>query len=356
LDRTGLVYHEGYLRHDPGSQHPESPERLRRTVGLFQAKNIMTSPKLSLLKPDPAVEEDLLRVHSASYIEKIRSMSKGGSFPKFLTMDTPVQEGTFDLAKLSAGGAILAGKAVVEGRMKNAFALIRPPGHHAGRDYGGGFCYFNNIAIMIEYLREKHRLKRFMILDWDVHHGNGTQDVFYRDPTVVYFSTHQMPLYPGTGYEEELGAGEGKGYKINIPLQPGTSGLNYPYILEELFEPIAKAFKPEIIAVSAGQDAYFADPIANLKFTIHTYVDNTSYVMRVAERVCEGRVAMVLEGGYHLEAVPHAILGIVTTLANLKDVEITEPYPTVEQPPSEEVRRTVKRLKSILAEYWGTLK
>jgi len=349
MAKTGLVYHEDYLKHDPGRGHPESPERLRRTVQVLAETKLIAKPNIVILKPGSASDEDLALVHTREYIKTVKSLSMSGGA---ITADTPVPEGTYEIAKLSAGGAMLAGEAVVKGDVENAFALIRPPGHHSGRNYGGGFCYFNNIAIMVEYLRKKYQLKRFMILDWDVHHGNGTQDIFYEDPTVLYFSTHQMPLYPGTGYLDEIGYGKGKGYNVDVPLPPGTSGANYMHILDELFIPLAEAFRPEIIAVSAGQDAYFHDPIANLSFTVHTYADITRKVMDVAQNVCNRRIAMVLEGGYHLEAVPRAIAGIIAALAEIQGYEIIEPRKPPPQTLSSEVRSRVEKIKSILAEYW----
>ena len=353
MAKTGLVFHEDYLKHDPGPGHPESPERLRRTFQVLADTRLIAKPNIVVLKPRPASDDGLALVHTREYIETVESLSRCGGA---ITADTPVPEGTYEIAKLSAGGSILAGEAVVKGDVNNAFALIRPPGHHSGRNYGGGFCYFNNIAIMVRYLHEKYHLKRFMILDWDVHHGNGTQDIFYEDPTVLYFSTHQMPLYPGTGYLDEIGDGEGKGYNVNVPLPPGTSGANYVYILDELFTPLAEAFKPEVIAISAGQDAYFNDPIANLNFTVHTYADITRKVMNIAQNICGGRIAMVLEGGYHLEAVPRAIAGIVATLAEIQGYEITEPMKPPQQTLGREVRSRVEKIKSILAEYWDVFK
>jgi len=306
-----------------------------------------------VLEPKPASIEDLKLVHTDQYIEKVKLTSSHGGM---LTLDTPVRPGTFEIARLSAGGAILAGETVIEGKAKNSFALIRPPGHHAGRDYGGGFCYFNNVAVMIEHLRNKFGMKRFMIVDWDVHHGNGTQDIFYRDPTVLYFSTHQMPLYPGTGYMNEIGEGEGRGYNVNLPLPAGTTGEAYEQILSELVNPLVEEFKPEIIAVSAGQDAYFADPIANLQFTVHTYTKTTRRLMDLAQTICKGRLTMALEGGYNLEALPEIITGIIATLAELPGSEASEPYPPPGQKRSREVEERIRQLKTILSEYWKVFK
>lgn len=343
--RTAIVFHKKYLEHNLGEGHPERPERLKKTMELL--KRILDKPNITLLKPKPATEEDLLRVHSKDYVNNIKSMSQEGGI---LTLDTPVPKGVYDIAKLSAGGAILTGEIVCKKEFDNAFALTRPPGHHAGKNFGGGFCFFNNIAIMIEYLRAKHKLKKFAILDWDVHHGNGTQDIFYDDPSVLYFSTHQSPLYPGTGTINEIGEGEGKGYNINVPLNPGTSGASFLYILKEVFIPLMKDFKPDLIAISAGYDAYFDDPLANLKFTVKTYADAINIVKKIADKFCDGRIVIILEGGYHLEALSHGILATVSNLSGLN--EIKEPYPPPEQEIDDDVKKEIKELKEILSDCW----
>jgi len=349
MNVTGLVHHPDYVKHDTGMDHPERPERISLTIQHLIETGLLGSPNITCFEPTPAAIEDLKRIHTAEYIERVKQISGRGGM---LTPDTPLRPGTYDYARLSAGGAILAGELTVEGRAKNSFALIRPPGHHAGRDYGGGFCYFNNIAIMIEYLRKKFRMKRFMIIDWDVHHGNGTQDIFYKDPTVLYFSTHQMPLYPGTGYMEEIGEGEGSGYNVNLPLPAGTTGEVYDRILTELIIPLAEDFRPEIISVSSGFDAYFADPIASLGFTTNTYVSITKELMRLAERVCRGRLALVLEGGYDLGALPKIMGCVISTMAELPDYEASDPYPSPSQKRSQEVEERIKKLKDTLGRYW----
>lgn len=348
LDKTVLVYHPDYIKHNLGFDHPERPERISKVVEHLKDTSLLSNHKVLVAYPDPLSDEDLLLVHTKDYIEKIRDMSNYGGM---LSIDTPIQNNTFDIAKLSAGGAVLAGKMILEGKACNAFGLIRPPGHHAGKDYGGGFCYFNNIAILVEYLRKHFRLKRFMIMDWDVHHGNGTQDIFYEDPTVLYFSTHQMPLYPGTGYIEEIGEGEGKGYTINLPLNAGTSGKTYEKILDDLFLPLAKEFRPDIILVSAGQDAHTADPIANLQFTNQDYIMMTKRIMEVTESICKRRLAMVLEGGYNLVALSETISGIITTMIGMNQLDILKSSST-EVKVDKEVESRIRQLKTILKNYW----
>jgi acetoin utilization deacetylase AcuC-like enzyme len=348
LDKTALVYHPDYVKHNLGFDHPERPERISRVIDHLKDAGILSNPKLSVLYPDPLNDEDLTLVHTNDYIEKIRSLSNRGGM---ISIDTPIQTNTYDIAKLSAGGAVLTGKIIFEGKACNSFGLIRPPGHHAGRNYGGGFCYFNNIAILVEYLRKHFGLKRFMIMDWDVHHGNGTQDIFYEDPTVLYFSTHQMPLYPGTGYIEEIGKGEGKGYTVNLPLQAGTSGKTYEKILNDLFFPLAEEFRPEIIIVSAGQDAHTSDPIANLEFSNQDYFIMTKRIMEIAESVCKRRLAMVLEGGYNLTALSETISSIITTMAGMNQFNILDSSPE-EVTLDKELESRIEQLKIILKNYW----
>lgn len=343
--KTAIVYHEKYLEHNLGPGHPETPERLSKTM--IALHKILRKPEIILMKPEPASEDDILRVHTKNHFFSIKSKSYAGGA---LTLDTPVPRGTYELACLSAGGAILAGESVCEKKVDNAFALIRPPGHHAGKNFGGGFCFFNNMAIMIEHLRANYGLKKFAILDWDVHHGNGTQDIYYNDPSVLYFSTHQTPLYPGTGTFDEMGEGTGKGYNINFPLIPETSGASFEYVLEEIFVPVTEEFKPDIICVSTGYDAYFRDPIANLSFTIKTYANATELVKKLADKVCDGKVVIILEGGYDLDALPQGVLATVSKLVGFN--KIKEPHPAPKQELSDYVREKVHSFKKILSEYW----
>lgn len=350
MSRTGIIYHENYLKHDPGWGHPECPARLSETMKFLRKKDLLRKHEIQLLKPEVAKEEDLNLVHTKQYIMNINNLSKNRGM---LTSDTPVMGKTYELAKLSAGGAILGGKVIVEKDLRNSFVLNRPPGHHAGRDYGGGFCYFNNIALMIEYIKRNYSYKKFMILDWDVHHGNGTQDVFYDDSSVLYFSTHQMPLYPGTGRIDEIGNKEGKGYNVNVPLSPDSTGADCVYAIDEIFVPLIEEFEPELIAISAGQDAYFADMLANLNFTIETYIGVTERVMKVADKICDGRIAIVLEGGYNLEALPQIVAAIINTLAGIEGFDFSDVYPTPKQTISPIIKERVLKIRRLLSDYWN---
>lgn len=364
MKRTAIIYHNDYLKHDPATElnieYPEVPDRIRNTMNLLTKSSFLQKENISILKPKPASEEDLARVHSLDYIEKVRSMSEVGEgfvtlpgvyIPKGTRVGTPVLKGTYEIAKLSAGGGIMAGKTVMDENADNAFALIRPPGHHSGKNYGAGFCYFNNIAIMVEYLRNKYQLKRFMILDWDVHHGNGTQDIFYEDPTVLCFHTHQAHLYPvykTKGETREIGMGDGKGYNINVPLPPETSGENYYHMIEELFVPLAEAFKPEMIAVSLGPDMHYKDLLGSFKLNTYIFSKITKCLMDVAERTCSGRIAMLLEGGYNLEAVPRTIAIIIATLAGLEDAEVMKFIDYKHR----RFKRQIIDIKKVLSDYW----
>jgi len=310
---TALVYSEKYLEHKLGWGHPERPERLKAIVDGLKRARLWTSPNVRVVEPKPASRGDIALVHSAEYVSLVEKL---GAAEKPIDGDTPVHKNTYGLALLAAGGAIDAGRAVLSGEASNAFALVRPPGHHAGRNRGGGFCYFNNIAVMIERLKREFKLKRIFILDIDAHHGNGTQDIFYNDPSVLYMSLHQdgRTLYPGTGFTDELGAGEGEGYTVNVPLPPESGDAEYASVMRELFVPLASAFKPELIAVSAGFDALADDPLTQLGLTTQAYGWLTSYVVEQANRLCSGKVVFTLEGGYALKALADAAVNVVKVL------------------------------------------
>ncbi|HDN73481.1 MAG TPA: histone deacetylase, partial [Archaeoglobus sp.] len=220
---------------------------------------------------------------------------------------------------------IRAAKAVVEGEVDNAFAMVRPPGHHAKSYIGAGFCYLNNMAIMVKWLL-KRGFNRILILDWDAHHGDGTQEIFYSEDRVLFISTHQMPLYPGTGYPTECGSGKGEGYTINIPLPPGTSDEGYMLVIREIIEPVVEEFHPDFIAISAGQDNHFTDPITSLALTARGYSEMMKKAVEMSKRFCDGRLVAVLEGGYSVEAaLPYTNLGIIAAMANMDTSKIREP-------------------------------
>jgi len=300
--RVGFVYSGRYLEHNPGTWHPESPARLTAITGKLKDEGLWEN----VHEPEPAKMREILAVHDESYVRWLMEMCRN-RIP--VDSDTPTAENTFEIAALSAGGALLAGRLVESGEVDFAFALIRPPGHHAGRSSGGGFCYLNNIAIMTRDLLR--RVGRVLIFDFDAHHGNGTQEIFYKDPEVLYISVHQSPLYPGTGKVEEIGEGEGRGFNINIPVPPGTGDEEYATIVDEILIPVAVQFEPEIIAVSAGFDAHARDPLTQLELSGGFYGWMAGKIFETAERICGGRVVFLLEGGYDLRGLSESVVNVV---------------------------------------------
>lgn len=297
--KIGVVYHPDYLKHDTGF-HIENKNRLINIITRFKTSPI--KEKLIHLEPVPAVVDVITMVHLPTYIEKIKRACQ--SSKRSIDPDTIICPASYKVALLAVGGILRAIDAVMNGEVKSAFALVRPPGHHAEPNRGMGFCVFNNIAIGAKYAQSVYNVKRILIIDFDVHHGNGTQMVFYDDPTVLFFSVHQYPFYPGTGSQNEQGSGDGDGWTINIPLLAKSGDIEYDKVFREyLIEP-AMMFKPELIMVSAGFDAYENDPVGGMKLTRNGYRNITKIIHDIAKSSCEGKIISCLEGGYNLDALP----------------------------------------------------
>lgn len=311
MNTTALIYHEDYLLHDIPF-HPERKERLIVTLNYLKEKNI--SEKVVLIKPQPAKEEDILRVHERNLLEKIKEISSKGRGA--IDADTLLNSHTYRVALLAAGGAILAANIVLEKECENSFALVRPPGHHATKKNAMGFCYFNNVAIVTNYLREVQGIKKICIMDWDAHAANGTMDIFYKTREVLNISMHQNPsfFYPGTGFMEQNGEGEGKGYTINIPMKEGSSNNDYLYLLKEFLIPKIREFHPEFIIISSGCDSHKDDRISSLCLDEKGYGKMTSLFVNLAQELCQGRIVIVLEGGYNLEALACSNYEIIKSL------------------------------------------
>jgi acetoin utilization deacetylase AcuC-like enzyme len=336
---TTLVFSERYLEHNLGRGHPERPERLKAIMEELKRGKLWDSSVTPVIEPDsPAERADIELVHDPRYISLVEKLSER-SAP--IDGDTPTRENTYELALLSAGGAIKAGHLVASGKAENSFGFLRPPGHHASRARGGGFCYFNNIAILTECLKRDFGFKRIFILDWDAHHGNGTQDIFYEDPGVFYMSFHQHPLYPGTGFPSETGSGKGEGNTVNVQMAPGCGDAEYATAIEKVFIPICEQFRPQFIAVSAGFDAHVNDPLTGLRLSTQAYGWLTEAVMREAERLCGGKIVLLLEGGYDLDALGGGAYNVVQALRG-KRFKFPKPARL----------ETVEELKGILAEKW----
>ena len=297
---TSIIYHPDYLLHETGN-HPERKERLLAIMHLIEESEI----DLHKIKPEPASIEEMQYVHDPEYINKVKEYSER-EIP--LDPDTVLCRESYHAALLAAGGMI---SAVDDGR---AFALVRPPGHHALSDRGMGFCLFNNIAIGARHA-QRTGYDRVLVVDWDVHHGNGTQHIFYDDPSVFYFSVHQYPHYPGTGSAGETGSGAGQGYTLNVPLPAGSGDAEYINVFKNILIPAALGFDPDIVLVSAGFDAHIDDPLAGMAVTTAGFGRMASIVSSIADRCCDGRLAITLEGGYDLNALSHSVLAVLKVMA-----------------------------------------
>ncbi|MCD5390524.1 histone deacetylase [candidate division NPL-UPA2 bacterium] len=306
---TGLIYHPDYLKHNL-RVHPENAKRLTCIMRALEKEKI--KEYLVNIPPRRATLEEIESVHQTDYINEVDSLCREGG--GHLDADTYTSASSFQVALLAAGGVLAAVQAVIEGRVENALALVRPPGHHAEPGRGMGFCIFNNAAIAARYAQQEHGLKRVLIIDWDIHHGNGTQNVFYDDPSVLYVSFHQSPHYPGTGSTEEKGEGQGKGYNMNFPLPPGSGGQDYLNIFHKTLIPKALEFNPEIVLISAGFDGHREDPLAGMNLGEEDFARFTDLTVDIAEKTCQGRIVSVLEGGYNLEALPRCVLAHLRSL------------------------------------------
>jgi acetoin utilization deacetylase AcuC-like enzyme len=306
MNSVAFVYHPDYLLHAPPFEHPESPERLVAITGHLAARGLLE--KMVPVTPEYADEADITLVHDPEYLRKLEAGCRRGD----LTLDaedTYLNRHSYTIALLSAGGAIAGAEAVITGKARRAFCAIRPPGHHADGGAGMGFCLLNNIAVAARYLQSRHGVSRVFIVDWDVHHGNGTQRIFLEDPSVYFFSIHEHPsfLYPGTGRRWETGKGAGEGTTLNAPMAPGAGDAEYRMAFEQMLRPAIEAFRPEILLVSAGFDAHRDDPLADMQLTDEGFRFMTRFVVAMADRHCGGRVVSVLEGGYDLNTVTTSV-------------------------------------------------
>jgi acetoin utilization deacetylase AcuC-like enzyme/formylglycine-generating enzyme required for sulfatase activity len=302
--KTGVVYDPIYLEHKTGAGHPESPERL--TAIMARLKTSGLESELTCLKPSAASREWIETIHSSKYIERAKAICESGG--GYLDSgDVPVCRQSYEAAVLAAEGVMAAVDAVMAGDVANAFCAIRPPGHHALRDRAMGFCIFNNVAIGTRYVQGKYGLPRVLIVDWDVHHGNGTQEAFYDDPNVLYFSIHQWPFYPGTGSASQTGTGAGSGLTINVPIPAGSGDADYVGAFEQRLRPAAMAFRPDFVFISAGFDPQAGDGLGGMRVTTEGFARLTRIVKEIAQKCCQGRLVSVLEGGYGPELLAASV-------------------------------------------------
>ncbi len=311
INGTAFLYDPILQKHKTGCTHPEKRQRLTAIMnGLKQAGlwELLQHPAIR-----PATATDLTTIHDPQYVDHIRQACEAGELfaPDDVTIGSP---GTYDAALMSAGAVLTAIDTVMAGQASNAFCAVRPPGHHAERNRAMGFCFFNNVAIGAKYLQQHHGIRRVAIIDWDVHHGNGTQQAFYDDPSVFYFSIHQHPLYPNSGWSHETGTGRGKGFTLNCPVPAGSTNTDYNRVFQDYLRPALVRFRPEFILISAGFDAHHADPLAGIALNEKGFKELTHTVMTLATEYSENRLISVLEGGYDLTALAACVTSHIEAL------------------------------------------
>jgi acetoin utilization deacetylase AcuC-like enzyme len=345
--KTGIVKDSRYLQHSAGFAHPESPERLAAIYEMLD--NPGMSWKFTEIEPREATHEEIAAIHSPAYIDYIASTA--GKDCVMLDPDTATSPETYQIAKLAVGGVCNAINNVITGDVDNAFAFVRPPGHHAEYDAAAGFCIFNNIAIGAMHALLKHNMKRVLIVDWDLHHGNGTQHLFYNDPRVLYFSTHQYPYYPGTGGMEEIGQGEGEGYTVNVPLRGGAGDSAFIKVFRRILEPVALEFKPELVLLSAGFDIYYQDPLGGMRVTPQGFAALARILMNIVDNCCQGRFVAVLEGGYHIQGLTKSVKAVLEEM--LDETHCSEEQLVAsELNADDEINLIISRVARTIAPFW----
>ncbi|MBD3405577.1 MAG: histone deacetylase [Candidatus Lokiarchaeota archaeon] len=345
---TKIVYDEIFKLHEMAPGHPENPLRLEAALEGIREINTIEG-EIGFLKPKRAELEDIYKIHDKKYIEHVKDQSeKGGGF---FTLDTTSNEHTYLASLFAAGGGVLAVNEIVRNSVKNALVLCRPPGHHAEFGRAFGFCFVNNIAIAAKYLIDTTDCNRVMIIDYDAHHGNGTQNAFYSTNDVMYIGLHQdgRTLFPGTGFVGEIGEGDGKGYNINIPMIPTAGDWAYGIAFDEVIQPIAESYNPDFILVSSGFDCHYQDPLAQLGLTYQGIININQRLIDIAEKIASGRIAFFLEGGYNLGVIKQASKHLVEQLAGIPIEKIPEQHHK-ENKHEENIQLIIQELKKQLTE------
>jgi len=324
-----IVYNNFYLKHYNGPNHPENAGRLTAIKKALDKWDL--NYKMTIKTPRPATDKEIEIVHDKNYIKKIKDLSKSGSF-SYLDPDTAVTEYTYECALLAAGGCFTGLDLIFDEKSQYSkfFALVRPPGHHAFKNRGSGFCIFNNIALTARYAQIKHNIKKITIIDFDAHHGNGTQNLFYEDSSVFYISFHQYPHYPGTGDFNEIGIGNGRGFNLNFPFVSQTGEADYLTAMIDIVIPLIEKFKPELFLVSAGYDSHLLDPLSSLTLVEESYYKLMYIISYLSYRYSAGRTGILLEGGYDYNSTASSVLKTIQgcfndeeliNISSIKDLE-----------------------------------
>ncbi|MEM1507351.1 MAG: histone deacetylase [Candidatus Bathyarchaeia archaeon] len=348
--KTAIIYSPVYLEHKTGKGHPEKPQRLLAIIrGVTREKQLMD--KITFIEPKALELEDLLLAHTEEYVRRVKYICDSGG--GLLNDETLLSKESFDVARLAAGGAVGAVEEVFSEKFNNVFVLARPPGHHAGPNYGLGFCVFNNVALAAKHLIEKRGLKRVLILDIDAHHGNGTQDIFYDTDEVLYMSIHEDPTdFPKTGFIWEVGVEEGRGYTVNVPLPYGSSDPAFWKAFKTIISPIAVQYRPQFMLISAGFDGYYRDPISDLSLSAYIYPKIFQVILNLASKLCDGRLVTVLEGGYNLWFLRKVVASCIARMAGL-DLKIRDKRPPINLRVQREANKIIEDVRKVQSRYWS---
>lgn len=345
--RTGIVRDLRFLNHDPGAFHVESPKRLEVTYAMLDGADM--AGRTHSIPPRRADPDEICLVHTVDYLNQVARTS-GRPFCS-LDPDTATSPGSYEAAMVAAGSVCEAISTVLAGPTQSALALVRPPGHHAVANRAMGFCLFNNVAIGARHAQRRHGLDRILVVDWDLHHGNGTQQTFEDDPGVLYFSTHQYPFYPGSGAFHEIGCGRGTGFTLNVPLPPGQGDAEYLAVFEDILMPVALEYGPQLVLVSAGFDIHGNDPLGGMRVTERGFAALTRCILEIAGATCGGKVVMVLEGGYDLKGLQDSVKAVLLEMTGATTTRFRESG----QERNREIGPILKSLRQIHGGFWKCL-
>lgn len=348
MSKTGILKDARFLNHYMGAHHPESPHRLEVLSAMLDEPEMQGN--FIEIPAREATREELEQIHAPAYIDYLAA-TRGREY-SYLDPDTQTSAGSFEAALLAAGGFCEAVSMVSSGVLDNAFALVRPPGHHAEKARAMGFCILNNVAIGARYAQESLGLHKILIVDWDLHHGNGTQHSFEDDPSILYFSTHQYPYYPGSGAFHEIGTGKGKGFTVNVPLSTGYGDGEFVSLFEEILRPVALEFGPEMILVSAGFDIYMGDPLGGMDVSPTGFAGLTRSLLETAKTCCNGKVVFTLEGGYSLQGLRDSVKAVLREMAGLSHTDHQELKANADRKILDHVMKNVKQAHQ---HYWKNL-